>query len=184
MTFQLTFIELGLEELPDVIRLAAAWVSIASKATIFGSLQTKCKTKIPRRNIDSIHRWNEIVIKALDAAEQYRLPNGEKITLENIYPLNETAIEELISDGECPFLGEEAWVSSEGRFNPCCAPNEERLKLGEFGNLFDTSIENIWQSPAYQQLRKNYLKHAVCKGCNMRKQQPQNTDAENRLALV
>jgi MoaA/NifB/PqqE/SkfB family radical SAM enzyme len=184
MTFQLTFIELGLEELPDVIRLAASLGVNRVKGHHLWVFTKEMQNQNLRRNVNSIHRWNEIVTKALDAAELFRLPSGEKVALENIYPLNESAMEELVSDGVCPFLGEEAWVSSEGRFNPCCAPNEERLKLGGFGNLFDTSIDNIWQGPAYQSLRKNYLKHAVCKGCNMRKKQPQNTDAEDRLALV
>ena len=30
---------------------------------------------------------------------------------------------------------EEFWVAADGRFNPCCAPNEQRLSLGYFGNL-------------------------------------------------
>jgi MoaA/NifB/PqqE/SkfB family radical SAM enzyme len=184
ITFQLTFIELGLEELPDVIRLASSLGVNRVKGHHLWVFTHEMQNQNLRRNIDSIRRWNEIVAKALDAAEKHRLPGGEKILLENIYPLNESAMEELVSDGVCPFLGEEAWVSSEGRFNPCCAPNEERLKLGEYGNLFDTSIENIWQGTAYQQLRKNYLQHAVCKGCNMRKKQPQDSDAENRLALI
>ena len=184
VTFQLTFIEIGLEELPDVIRLAASLGVNRVKGHHLWVFTEEMQKENLRRSKDSIHRWNTVVEKALDAAENFRLPTGEKVILENIYPLDESAAEELIPDGVCPFLGEEAWVSSEGRFNPCCAPNEERLKLGEFGSLYDASIDNIWNGPDYQELRKNYLKHSVCKGCNMRKKQVKNPNAKHTLANV
>lgn len=169
VTFQLTFLEIGLEELPDVIRLAASLGVNRVKGHHLWVFAEEMKKENMRRDAASIKRWNEIVVKALDAAEKFRLPTGEKVLLENIYFLDESSVQELLPDGVCPFLDQEAWISSEGRFNPCCAPNEERLKLGEFGNLNDTTIENIWNSPAYQHLKKNYLNHAVCKKCNMRK---------------
>lgn len=164
VTFQLTFLELGLEELPDVIRLAASLGVNRVKGHHLWVFAQEMQKQNLRRNSESIARWNSIAHKAIEAA-------GDKVMLENIYPLSESAIEELAPDGVCPFLGKEAWVSSEGRFNPCCAPNEERVKLGEFGNLYETSIEEIWSGSAYQDLKKNYLKHAVCKRCNMRKKE-------------
>ena len=169
VTFQLTFIELGLEELPDVIKLAAKLGVNRVKGHHLWVFTKEMESQSLRRTEDSIKHWNEIVEKALYIAEQERLPNGEKVVLENIYPLALTATEELLSQGVCPFLGEEAWVSSEGRYNPCCAPNEERLKLGDFGNLYDTSIKEIWTGTAYKNLQATYLKHDVCKRCNMRK---------------
>ncbi len=169
LTFQLTFMEIGLEELPDVIHLAASLGVNRVKGHHLWVFTQEMQKQNLRRTQESIRRWNEIVIKALEVAEKERLPNGAKVLLENIYTLDESAIEELVPEGVCPFLGEEAWVSSEGRFNPCCAPNEERLKLGDFGNLYDSSLEEIWTGESYQNLRKNYLKHSVCKSCNMRK---------------
>lgn len=169
VTFQLTFLEIGLEELPDVIRLAASLGVNRVKGHHLWVFADEMKKENMRRDAASIKRWNEIVVKALDAAEKFRLSTGEKVVLENIYFLDESSVQELLPDGVCPFLDQEAWISSEGRFNPCCAPNEERLKLGEFGNLNETTIENIWNSPTYQHLKKNYLEHAVCKKCNMRK---------------
>lgn len=162
VTFQLTFIELGLEELPAVIRLAASLGVNRVKGHHLWVFTKQMEGQSLRRNRDAIHRWNQIVEQAIEAA-------GEKVLLENIYKLDESAVEELLPDGVCPFLGQEAWVSAEGRFNPCCAPNEERVRLGDFGNLQDRSISEIWQSEEYRQLQKNYLQHAVCKRCNMRK---------------
>ena len=51
---------------------------------------------------------------------------------------------------KCPFLGQEAWVASDGRFNPCCAPDALRRTLGDFGNLSQTSLYTIWSGDAYQ----------------------------------
>lgn len=184
VTFQLTFMEISLQELPDVIRLAASLGVNRVKGHHLWVFTEEMHKEDLRRNRDSIHRWNAVVSNALDAAETFRLPNGEKVILEGIYTLDESAVEELIPDGICPFLGQEAWVSSEGRFNPCCAPNEERLQLGEFGNLYDASIDDIWNGPDYQELQNNYLKHAVCKKCNMRKKQVSAPHVENILADV
>jgi radical SAM protein with 4Fe4S-binding SPASM domain len=102
-------------------------------------------------------------------AESHLLPNGKKIKMENIFPLAENAPEELTPNGVCPFLGEEAWISAQGRFNPCCAPDKERLGLGEFGNLSEKKFLDIWNSPAYQKLVQTYSNHPLCLKCNMRR---------------
>jgi hypothetical protein len=69
----------------------------------------------------------------------------------------------------CPFLGQEAWVSAEGRFDPCCAPDAQRRTLGEFGDLHRTSLLEVWQSDGYRGLVAGYRTRALCMGCNMRK---------------
>lgn len=184
VTFQLTFMEIGLEELPDVIRLAASLGVNRVKGHQLWVFAPEMEKQNLRRSKESIQRWNDIVKKAVEVAEEVRLPDGSKITLENIYLLEESATEELIPQGVCPFLGGEAWVSTEGRFNPCCAPNEERLKLGYFGNLYEMSLEEIWMNYAYQDLKKNYLKHTVCKNCNMRKKEEDISHVGNEAALA
>ena len=65
-----------------------------------------------------------------------------------------------------------AWVSATGRFDPCCAPDAQRRTLGDFGNLNETSLREIWNSPAYQDLLATYRTRALCIGCNMRKPVP------------
>ena len=59
-------------------------------------------------------------------------------------------------------------MNSEGRFDPCCSPDELRQTLGYFGNVGDEGLLNIWQSLEYQNLIENYLDFDVCKQCNMR----------------
>lgn len=184
VTFQLTFLEIGLEELPDVIRLAASLGVNRVKGHHLWVFTPEMVNQNLRRSPEAIKRWNEIVQIALKVVEKERLPNGEKIVLENIYTLEESAMEELVHRGVCPFLGEEAWVSTAGRFNPCCAPDKERLKLGDFGNLYESSLEEIWTSEPYQNLRKNYLKHSVCKGCNMRKKEEDVFHVEHTVEMA
>ncbi len=77
-------------------------------------------------------------------ADKYRRSNGSKIKLDNIYPLDPSAsVAEILPESVCPFLGKEAWVAWDGRFNPCCAPDAEREKLGYFGNLHQDSFVDI-----------------------------------------
>jgi hypothetical protein len=91
---------------------------------------------------------------------------------------------------KCPFLGREAWINYAGRFDPCCAPDEERKSLGSFGYVVsnstntnnntnnddgngggkngESSMLKIWNSEEYKLLCKNYLQKPLCRGCNMR----------------
>ena len=60
-------------------------------------------------------------------------------------------------------------MASDGRFNPCCAPDALRRTLGYFGNVNSTSLYDIWKSAEYGDLQANYMKNALCQGCNMRR---------------
>lgn len=169
VTFQLTFIEAGVEEIPEVVKLAASLGVNRVKGHHLWVFTKEMENESMRRSHEAIQKWNDIARLSQEAAEKYRLPDGEKVLLENIYELDERATEELLAEGTCPFLGQEAWVSAEGRFNPCCAPDEDRRKLGDFGTLKNQSIGDIWRSKAYHNLQKKYLQNEVCKRCNMRK---------------
>ncbi len=176
VTFQLTFMEIGLEELPDVIRLAASLGVDRVKGHHLWVFFKEVEGQNMRRSYEAIEKWNATVEKALAARDETRLPNGKKVLLENIYYLDESAIQELVPEGVCPFLNEEAWVSAEGRFGPCCAPNKERESLGDFGNVAERSIQEIWESPEYRDLCENYLQNDVCKKCNMRRKKETHVD--------
>lgn len=169
MTLQLTFVEIGLEEIPAVVRLAISMGVDRVKGHHLWVFTKEMEEQNLRRSSEAIQRWNKIAQKAIDIADSELLPNGKKILLENIFPLKETATEELLPNGVCPFLGQEAWVSAQGRFGPCCAPDEQRKSLGDLGNLQEQSLSSIWTGPAYEELKKNYLNYPVCKSCNMRK---------------
>ena len=169
VTFQLTFMEVNFSELPDVVKLAARMGVDRVKGHHLWVHFSQMEGQSLRRNPDSIQRWNDGVDAAYKAAETHRLPSGGKVLLENIFKLNPADAGEIAPGAECPFLGREAWVASDGRFNPCCAPDVLRRTLGDFGNLNRTSLYGIWASSEYQDLQANYMQNALCQGCNMRR---------------
>ncbi|MFN3234330.1 MAG: radical SAM/SPASM domain-containing protein [Gammaproteobacteria bacterium] len=168
VTLQMTFLETNLHELEDIVILGAKLGVDRIKGHHLWAHFEEIKSISMRRNEDAIRRWNAAVDKAQKAAKNFPLPSGKLIKLENIYLLDENATKDLAPGASCPFLGKEAWVASDGRFNPCCAPDQLRRELGDFGNLNDTNFTDIWNSEAYNQLCKNYMKNKVCQECNMR----------------
>ncbi len=169
VTLQLTFLESNVHELADIVKLAIDYGVDRVKGHHLWAHFKEIESLSMRKNKNSILRWNQAVEDAVSVADDCSLKNGKKILLENIYPLDESAQKDITPGGPCPFLGKEAWINTEGKFSPCCAPNELRDQLGEFGNLNEQSVQNIWESEAYQELRKNYPKNPLCVGCNMRK---------------
>ncbi len=169
VTLQLTFLQTNVHELVDVVKLGVSLGVDRIKGHHLWAHFKEIKDLSMRRNKESIAEWNQAAIAAQDFAQNNLLPNGEQIILENIYPLEENAHENLLPEGVCPFLGQEAWVNTEGRFSPCCAPDEQRKALGDFGNLNKSTMGDIWESDSYQTLQKNYQDHPLCIGCNMKK---------------
>jgi len=170
VTFQLTFIEKNVNELADMVKLAIDLGIDRVKGHHLWVNSDEMKNENMRRNKDSINRWNNAVKKTLEIANKYKLSNGNDIILENIFELKENTTEELVQDSICPFLGREAWFNTKGEFNPCCAPDELRKKLGNFGNIIEKKFFDIWEGREYMELCKNYKNFELCKKCNMRRQ--------------
>ncbi len=169
VTFQLTFLEANVGELADTVRLAIDLGVDRVKGHHLWVHFDEIKKQSMRRDPTAIRRWNEAVFKAREAAAERTLPNGQYILLENIFPLDEDAVDDLAPGGQCPFLGREVWVSAMGRFDPCCAPDAQRRTLGEFGNLHERGLMEIWNGDAYRELMATYRNRSLCLGCNMRK---------------
>ena len=169
VTFQLTFMEVNFAELPHVVRLAAELGVDRVKGHHLWAHFSQIRQQSMRRDKAAIDRWNDIVDAAHTAAERYPLRDGRHVLLDNIFRLDPADKGEIAADAECPFLGKEAWVASDGRFNPCCAPDVLRRTLGEFGNLNETSLYEIWSGDAYRHLQANYMNNTLCQGCNMRR---------------
>ena len=169
VTFQLTFMEVNYAELPGVVRLAADMGVDRVKGHHLWAHFSQIENLSMRRSVEAIERWNATVYEAFKAADKHRLPDGSKVLLDNIFRLDAAYEGEIASDAKCPFLGQEAWVASDGRFNPCCAPDVLRRTLGDFGNVNHTSLYDIWESAAYGDLRSNYMQKPLCQGCNMRR---------------
>lgn len=167
VTFQLTFMAINHVEIPAVVELAANLGVDRVKGHHLWVNAPEMQGQSMRRNPEAVAAWNDTVAAAIVAAERSRLPDGRKVVLENIFPVDYAM--DIAPGGECPFLGREAWVASDGRFNPCCAPDALRKSLGDFGNLNDHSISYIWQSAEYKDLCNNYMSKPLCQGCNMRR---------------
>ncbi len=169
VTFQLTFLEANVDELADIVRLAVELGVDRVKGHHLWAHFDEIKQQSMRRGPEAIRRWNEAVLAARAAAAERTLPSGRHVLLENIFLLDEDATEDLAPGGPCPFLGQEAWVSALGRFDPCCAPDEQRRGLGEFGNLRERGLMECWTGDAYGELLSSYRNRALCLGCNMRR---------------
>jgi len=169
VTFQLTFLETNVHELADVVRLAARLGVDRVKGHHLWAHFEAIEGLSMRRSPEAIARWNAAVRDARRAAEECRLPSGARVLLDNIFELDPEAVEDLAPGGPCPFLGQEAWISAEGRFNPCCAPDAQRRTLGEFGDLNEVSVREVWTGRAYRGLAAAYRNRSLCLGCNMRK---------------
>lgn len=173
VTFQLTFLESNVGELADIVRLAASLGVDRVKGHHLWAHFDQIKSLSMRRSPEAIARWNAAVREARRAAGECRLPSGARVLLENIYELEPEAVRDIAPGGPCPFLGQEAWVAPDGRFSPCCAPDAERRKLGDFGTVAERSIGDIWESEQYRRLRERYREHELCRGCNMRRPETQ-----------
>lgn len=169
VSFQVTFLEANVAELAGIVRLAIDLGVDRVKGHHLWAHFDEIKDQSMRRSPAAIERWNAAVLDARAAAAARALPNGRHILLENIVLLDPAATSDLAPGGPCPFLGQEAWVSAVGRFDPCCAPDAQRRTLGELGNLRETGLMDIWNSAAYRDLTTSYRTRSLCRSCNMRK---------------
>jgi len=169
ITFQLTFMQNNMHELADIVKLASQLGVDRVKGHQLWAHFDEINHLSMKATPESILQWNEYVKQANKTQEKFRKPNGEKVILENIIPLQKTENNEIPENYECPFLEKELWVSATGKISPCCAPDEQRNTLGDFGNIENTGIEVVLQSENYQTFVKNYKKYDLCKTCNMRK---------------
>ena len=170
VTLQLTFMEENLEELPEIINLAATLGIDRVKGHHLWAHFREIESLGLKRSADSIRRWNAIAHRCRVAAREATATRGHPLVLENFEDLEARAAsaEEQNRAGPCPFLGREAWVNAQGRFDPCCCPDLLRRTLGDFGNI-SGGLQPIWNGPAYAQLLTGYLNRQVCRTCNMRK---------------
>jgi glycosyltransferase involved in cell wall biosynthesis/MoaA/NifB/PqqE/SkfB family radical SAM enzyme len=169
VTMQLTYLESNVNEIAGIVAMAAELGVDRVKGHHLWAHFSEIESQSMRRNPAAIARWNTAVEQAHNVAKTNLLPNGRQVQLDNFYLLEDNANAELFIGGSCPFLGKEAWVDAEGRFNPCCAPDAQRRSLGEFGNLNEKTLMEIWNGADYRNLMATYKTRSLCSGCNMRR---------------
>jgi MoaA/NifB/PqqE/SkfB family radical SAM enzyme len=169
ITFQLTFMESNVAELADIVKLALDIGVDRVKGHHLWPHFTAIEKESMRRDCEAIQRWNKAAQAAGKIAAEAASSTGRCLLLENFFQLEENASEDISPGAPCPFLGQEAWISACGRFDPCCAPDARRRTLGEFGNLIRQEFMEIWNGEAYRQFVKTYRTRSLCLRCNMRK---------------
>lgn len=171
VTFQLTFMQSNMHELPEIIRLAAELGVDRVKGHHLWAHFKVIEALSFKTCPEAIERWNGIVRTAKEAAGKFKRHDGSVVLLENIEPLNPHIGQVVPDDHECPFLGKELWVSATGVISPCCAPDEQRKALGDFGNLQSVRLDEAIRSVPYQELARTYKTHELCRTCLMRRPQ-------------
>ena len=179
VTFQLTFMRNNMHELADIVKLAAALGVDRVKGHQLWDHFAEIKKLSFLQSPETRAEWNRYVSEAHEAAATCLKPNGERVLLENILPLETSETREVPEQYECPFLGRELWISATGKISPCCAPDELRQGLGDFGSYPETRIKEAVLGESYQQLRNGYKHIALCRGCTMRKPVAITTNASS-----
>ena len=176
--------EQNLQEIPAIVELAIAHGCDRVKGHHLWAHFDEIADQNLRRSVESAHRWNEVAAHCRKLADEQLLPNGKKLQdhFEDLIVPKNAVVEgkgdfaaatavSVSEEAVCPFLGREAWINSEGRFDPCCAPDAQRRQLGYFGNVNDPgeSVQSIMASTSYRNLKENYKRHSLCNTCTMRK---------------
>lgn len=169
ITLQVTFLAVNMREIPSLIKFAAetgvdrvkghqVWVHFPAIAD-----QSLSVTR------EKAQEWNEWLSRIREAQTLYKKTDGSAVILDNFLPLSLSETQMVPSDYDCPFLEKELWISAEGKISPCCAPDNLREGLGDFGNYRDISLAGALNLPAYKYLVKHYKENSLCKNCLMRR---------------
>ncbi len=94
-------------------------------------------------------------------------PYKKQINLENFIEISESS--SIPRHYNCQFLGKELWIDCRGNYNVCCAPSDKRQTLGNFGNINDIKIGDIFNTNSYKNLVENYKNKLLCQTCLLRK---------------
>ncbi len=168
LSFQVTAQEANVGELADVVRLAA---SLGVERVKVNHLQPRFPALAARSlrwSPEAIRRWNAAAAAMRAAAEDARLPSGERVLLENVAALAEDPAAPAPA-GPCRFVGREAWIHPDGRLAPCPNPAAERGELGDFGSAADHGLDALWAGEALRHLVESWERHPVCAACKFRR---------------
>jgi len=171
ITLQLTFMRSNMNEIRQIIELASELGVNRIKGHHLWVHFPELEPLSFLHNEETMKEWNRIVELAINTVEDINRKNNTSVKLENFIPvaLNQNA--EITEHYDCPFLGKELWISATGKISPCCAPDNERQKLGYFGNIKTASINEVINSKKYQELVENYKNYKTCRKCTLRRPQ-------------
>lgn len=167
VTMQLTFMRRNLREIPDMVRLAAEIGFDRVKGHQLWAHFEEMSDEDLRSTPETAAAWNETVRTCETIVEAHVAAGGRPLRLDNFHPLSIETPKTAV--GDCPFLGRELWLDPRGRLNVCCAPDEQRRSLGDFGTLADAPLVELSRSKAYTSLLRDWRYRPLCQGCSMRR---------------
>lgn len=167
VTMQLTFMQDNLSEIPDMVRLAIRLGFDRIKGHHLWVHFKQMEGQDLRGAPQLAERWNRVVEECVSVVAEANGSGDRTFALDNFHRMDPANARN--ATGPCPFLGREIWIDPTGRFNACCAPDQLRRRLGEFGNVNETPLADIVASPAYRKLQRTYRGHALCRTCTMRR---------------
>jgi len=169
ITLQLTFMKSNMHELVDIIELASKLGVDRLKGHQLWTHFDEIKEESFLYSEENITTWNTYVNNANEKIKSLQNSGQHAPKLENITSLSINSKSPILDNYDCPFLGKEIWVSATGKYSPCCAPDEKRQELGDFGNAKNLSLKELINSSQYNDLLNNYKTKPLCKTCTMRK---------------
>lgn len=171
MTMQLTFMRSNLEQIPQMLELAFELGFDRLKGHQLWAHFEQIKAQSLRNDLLFAERWNQIVRHCYKRVTEHNQFAARPFKLDNFFELQLDNLTDIAPGGDCPFLGKELWVDPTGRLNVCCAPDQQRKTLGEFGNLNANSLQLLANSSEYKNLTQTYRSNPLCQSCNMRRPQ-------------
>ncbi|MCB1144463.1 MAG: radical SAM protein [Leptospiraceae bacterium] len=171
VTIQLTFLRNNMHELEEIIELASNLGIDRIKGHHLWVHFDEINHLSFRKDKSSRMKWNQLLQSVFQESKVFKNRKGNPIRFENFYPLpvEEDESKSIPDSWECPFLAKELWISAEGKISPCCAPDDLRKSLGDFGNIREQTLSEVLHSKEYTDLTHNYKNYPLCKTCVMRK---------------
>jgi len=164
ITLQVTFLKSNLSGLEDIIIFAIENNINRVKGHQLWVTYDEIRDQSLQNSTKEIDKWNKFITSIDKYRDKVKLVNFEKLE-----PRNNTNNVPIAYN--CPFLGQELWIDYNGDFNICCAPSDKRVALGNWGNVKDIKIMDMFNSKDYQNLMDNYKNKDICKICSLRKMQ-------------
>lgn len=162
ITLQVTFLKSNINDLENIIKFAIEHNIDRVKGHQLWITYNEIKDESLQNSTEKRTQWNNFIDRIDKYRDKVKLVNFEKLEFQN-----NTDFVPLSYD--CPFLGQELWVDYNGDINICCAPSDKRISLGNWGNIKDTKITEMYNSKKYQNLIDNYKDKDICKICSLRK---------------
>ena len=168
ITFQATYLEQNLEDLPGLLEMAIEMDIDRFKGHHLWITNDEMKKESLKKSETSIQRWNKISQELHDIRNKHLKKDGTRIVLDNVYLLQTNPEMPVNQEMHCPFTEKEAWIAWDGTFNVCCAPDKQRRTFGNFGNVKEIDFMELWQSTKYKEFTRQQNEKSVCQKCNMR----------------